>query len=142
MLEMESSVSLVVLHVPCFLLTLSNVEIARDEMRHLGLAGNMLCAIGGKPTLYDLTPEFPSTLFSTSLNLTLAPATRETIKLFVDVSHSLPCVSISRLRLLLQVEAPASDWQEMKNQVLPTYQSIGEFYDGLEIRTFPTALSP
>ena len=121
---------------------ISNVEIAKDEMFHLGLAGNMLCGIGGKPNLYNLTPEFPSTLFSTSLTLTLAPATKQTIQLFVDVSGSLPYISISRLRLLPQIEAPMTDEQNFGIEVLPTYKSIGEFYEGLQIRTFPTALSP
>ncbi|KAF8343249.1 ferritin-like-domain-containing protein [Amanita rubescens] len=92
------------------------IKIAKDEMFHLGLAGNMLCAIGGKPALYNSTPEFPSTLFSNNLTLTLAPATKETIKLFVDV------------------EAPMPDGKEdLSVEVLPTYKSIGEFYEGLEI---------
>ena len=71
---------------PCFLLNSDPITgIAKDEMVHLGLAGNILCSIGGTPRLYGNTPEFPAELFYAKLKLNLKPASKETIGLFRDV---------------------------------------------------------
>jgi len=86
-------------------------------MLHLGLAGNILCAIGGTPRLSSTIPEFPAVLFDTKLNLTMKPATKETIGLFVAI------------------EAPIVKHEPYSGipEVLSTYKSIGDFYDGLQI---------
>jgi len=86
-------------------------------MLHLGLAGNTLCAIGGTPRLYRNIPEFPADLFQTALKLTLNPAKKETIGLFMEV----------------EAPEPQHELFDLPTEVLPTYKSIGEFYVGLEI---------
>jgi hypothetical protein len=63
-------------------------------MLHLGLAGNILCAIGGTPKVYgnEYTPKFPVDIFyEEKVKLQLKPATKENIFTFVEVSiiHSL-----------------------------------------------------
>jgi len=92
------------------------IDVSREEMLHLGLAGNILNAIGGYPRLYgnEYTPEFPRTLFYTNLRLNLKPAVQDTINLF------------------MKVEAPQEHWDYQRiGGLLPGYESIGEFYKGL-----------
>jgi hypothetical protein len=63
--------------------------VVRQEMLHLGLAGNILTSIGGNPILYGetYTPSFPvSIFFEDKLMLHLWAATKENIKSFMDVS--------------------------------------------------------
>lgn len=59
-------------------------------MLHLGLAGNVLCSIGGIPRLVgaDYTPTYPRLLFEVDLEstLTLRPASKSAIELFKRVT--------------------------------------------------------
>jgi len=91
------------------------ILIAKQEMLHLGLAGNMLRSIGGRPQIYGegFTPEYPSYIFyEKRVKMEMKPATKEHIQTFVDL------------------EAPTP--QMMANfaaNLLPDYHTIGEFYE-------------
>lgn len=58
-------------------------------MLHLSLAGNILKAVGGKPTLYhsDIIPRYPSNLLHRvpELPLLLRAMTKKNLKTFVEV---------------------------------------------------------
>lgn len=58
-------------------------------MLHLGLAGNILCAIRGQPRLYGdaYTPGYPVGVFyeERKITLELKPATRDNIAIFTKV---------------------------------------------------------
>jgi hypothetical protein len=61
-------------------------------MLHLGLAGNVLCAIGGTPKIYGekFTPFFPVNIFyEDKVKLQLRPATKENVRTFVEVKMTI-----------------------------------------------------
>ena len=57
-------------------------------MLHFALAGNILCAIGGKPKLYGegFTPKYPTLIFSDNVQLNLRGTTKENLETFVMAS--------------------------------------------------------
>lgn len=57
-------------------------------MLHLALAGNLLCAVRGKPRVYGRSriPQYPSKIFYDKVPMNLKPARKETIKTFVKVN--------------------------------------------------------
>ncbi|KAG8993010.1 hypothetical protein FRB90_000815 [Tulasnella sp. 427] len=95
------------------------LHIVRQEMLHLGLAGNILCSIGGTPQLYgtDYMPEYPSDLFYSNGKVTfeLAPGNKETVATFAAIERPAPPPSSTK--------APRS--------LLQGYSNIGQFYTGL-----------
>lgn len=62
--------------------------VVKQEMLHLGLVGNILCAIGGTPKLYGerFTPKFPFKIFRDDVEVHLDAATEGQIATFVRVS--------------------------------------------------------
>jgi hypothetical protein len=65
------------------------IDVVKQEMLHLGLAGNILTSIGGQPILHgeSYTPSFPVPIFfEDKLMLHLRPSTKENIKSFMEVS--------------------------------------------------------
>jgi len=65
------------------------IEIVKQEMLHLGLAGNVLRAIGGTPHLYGeiYTPQYPVNIFyEKKVKMELKPGTKANIATFVEVS--------------------------------------------------------
>ncbi|TFK64360.1 hypothetical protein BDN72DRAFT_881553 [Pluteus cervinus] len=87
------------------------LRISKEEMLHLGLAGNILRSIGGTPSLHQYAPEFPQELFYDKVKLNLKPATKETIETFVAVERP--------------GKMPVDDDVYI---LLKDYKSIGEFY--------------
>jgi hypothetical protein len=66
--------------------------VVKQEMLHLGLAGNIFCAIGGTPKVYGekFTPIFPVNIFyEDKVKLELNPATKENVHTFVEVAKLL-----------------------------------------------------
>lgn len=60
----------------------------KQEMLHLGLAGNILRAIGAKPQIYgtEFTPRYPVGIFyEEAVKMELKPATRANIAMFAQV---------------------------------------------------------
>ena len=65
------------------------IEIVKQEMLHVGLAGNVLRAIGGTPLLYGeaYTPQYPVNIFfEKKVKMELKPGTKANIATFVEVS--------------------------------------------------------
>ncbi|KAG8856460.1 hypothetical protein FRB96_006426 [Tulasnella sp. 330] len=89
--------------------------VVRQEMLHLGLAGNILCAIGGTPKVYgpEYTPKYPVHIFyEDRVQLELKAATKDHVKTFMDL------------------EAPiVPTMMRVMGNILPEYHSIGEFYE-------------
>lgn len=102
----------------------------------MGLAGNILCSIGGSPKVYGhgVTPGYPCWLFYDNIPLALKPATKETIGSFVSVSETSchfinhKCIEISYPeRQIERPEQPVWALQE-DERILSNYHSIGAFY--------------
>ncbi|KZP10282.1 hypothetical protein FIBSPDRAFT_963272 [Athelia psychrophila] len=95
--------------------------IVRQEMLHLGLAGNILRAIGGKPLIYGpgITPHYPVDLFyHQTVKMDLKSATKDHIGVFVAVEAP--------------VEGPAEIVSASLGSeigILSNYGSIAEFYE-------------
>jgi len=66
------------------------LEIARQEMGHVGLVNNLLTAIGGSPHFHR--PNFPQEdrYGNTRIHLRLRPLTRETLQDFIEVERPRP----------------------------------------------------
>ncbi|CAE7153234.1 unnamed protein product [Rhizoctonia solani] len=92
------------------------IGVVKQEMLHLGLAGNILAAIGGTPTLYGLksTPEYPCQIFYDPIDLHLMPPNQDAIESFV------------------RLEAPTEVPDRPRGNILPGYPSIGAFYESLK----------
>ena len=62
--------------------------MAREEMLHFALAGNILCAIGGTPKVYGVnyTPKYPIQIFNDNVQLDLRATTKENLETFVKAS--------------------------------------------------------
>lgn len=73
------------------------VDVVKQEMLHLGLAGNILCSIGGTPRVYgrEYTPQYPSEIFYEPIEMNLAPATKDTVHSFMKVGFNIVASSIS-----------------------------------------------
>ncbi|CAE6511862.1 unnamed protein product [Rhizoctonia solani] len=94
-------------------------SVLKQEMLHLSLAGNLLCAIGGNPVLYhqEYTPKYPCEIFYEPIKLQLQPPHKESIKTFIKASLEKPELSP------MPYPAPGNP--------LPDYNSIGAFYQSL-----------
>ncbi|KAF8597163.1 hypothetical protein BDV93DRAFT_610515 [Ceratobasidium sp. AG-I] len=93
------------------------LSILKQEMLHLSLAGNIMCATGAQPRLYGklYTPEYECNLFyDNAAELHLMPASKTAMAIYT------------------QVEAPYLPPDRPKGNVLPDYHSIGQFYDALK----------
>ncbi|KAG8708888.1 hypothetical protein FRC08_018655 [Ceratobasidium sp. 394] len=89
--------------------------VVKQEMLHLGLAGNLLCATRGHPKLYGpkYTPEYPCEIFYEPTELHLRPPNKDAINSFI------------------QLESPFPVPDHVRTNVLPDYRSIGQFYEAL-----------
>ncbi|KAM5533430.1 hypothetical protein V8D89_012868 [Ganoderma adspersum] len=98
------------------------LAVAEQEMLHLALAGNMLRALGGTQLLYNkkFMPEYPSQILFDKIDMELRPADKKNLECF------------------LKIEAPYMPPPELEGgpmlfaEILPSYQSIGEFYKELQ----------
>lgn len=105
----------------------------------MGLAGNILCSIGGSPKVYGhgLTPSYPCRLFYENIALALKPATKDTIGTFVSVSlfscYFMNCEDIETIPRERQIEKPEQPvWALREDRhILSDYHSIGTFYRDL-----------
>jgi len=83
-------------------------------MLHLSLAGNILRAVGGKPTLYDLNyiPSYPMLMPGRvpKLWLQLRRATKANIQTYIDVCISLLFFEPAK-KLLLGRESRKAWWK-------------------------------
>ncbi|CAE7153636.1 unnamed protein product [Rhizoctonia solani] len=100
--------------------TARNIQrVVKEEMLHLGLAGNILSSIGTRPELYgpERTPKYELEMFYEPITLHLVPPHEEAIQTFVQLEAP-------------QQETPGHSrgpgWE------VDRYQSIGEFYESLE----------
>jgi len=95
-------------------------KVAREEMLHFALAGNILCAIGGTPKVYGekYTPQYPIQIFNDNVQLDLRATTKENLETFVKLERP--------------PKAQPESESEGVDHILPTYESIGEFYASLE----------
>ncbi|KAF8813149.1 hypothetical protein BYT27DRAFT_7158652 [Phlegmacium glaucopus] len=91
------------------------MEVCKEEMLHLALAGNTLYALGKIPTLYGQTfiPKFPEDILYTKIKMSLRDGRQENIQTFVDI------------------EAPSAPVKP-KLPAIPEYKSIGEFYQAIQ----------
>ena len=67
-------------------------EITREEMLHMGLACNLLAAVGGMPIINtpEVQPTFPGPLpgnVNPALIITLRRLTRDQVKVFMDIEY-------------------------------------------------------
>ncbi|CAE6526355.1 unnamed protein product [Rhizoctonia solani] len=95
--------------------------IVVQEMFHLGLAGNILTAVRGRPQVYGeaFTPKYPSEILYEGVLMTLAPAKKSQIENFAEVEQPVP----NRVDVM----------QENANtRTLGQYESIGQFYESLK----------
>ncbi|KAG8990268.1 hypothetical protein FRB90_001837 [Tulasnella sp. 427] len=94
------------------------ISVVKQEMLHLGLAGNILCSIGGTPCVYgnEFTPKYPREIFYEPVAMNLLPATKDTIHTFMKIEEPYPSPEA-----LFMKETP----------LLPEYDSIGQFYQYL-----------
>ncbi|KAG8741249.1 hypothetical protein FRC10_003129 [Ceratobasidium sp. 414] len=95
--------------------------VVKQEMLHLGLAGNLLCATRGQPKLYGpkYTPEYPCEIFYEPITLHLRPPNKDAIASFVR-SHT-----------SMELESPFAIPGHQRTNVLPDYHSIGQFYEAV-----------
>ncbi|KAH7332695.1 ferritin-like-domain-containing protein [Rhizoctonia solani] len=97
------------------------LEIVVQEMFHLGLAGNLLTAMRGRPQVYGeaFTPKYPSEILYEGVLMTLAPAKKSQVENFAEVEQPLPHrVDITQ--------------DEASTRTLGQYESIGQFYESLK----------
>lgn len=73
------------------------LDVVKQEMLHLGLAGNILCSIGGAPRVYgnEYTPKYPREIFYEPVEMNLLPGTKDTIHTFMKVGLEI-ILSLSR----------------------------------------------
>ncbi|KAG8698217.1 hypothetical protein FRC11_014572 [Ceratobasidium sp. 423] len=95
------------------------LDVVKQEMLHLSLAGNLLRATGGKPQLFgaDSTPAYPATIFKDSTPVILSEANEAAIKLFVKIEEP--------------VYSSGGTTPGTGTNVLPDYDTIADFYDSI-----------
>ncbi|CAE6476664.1 unnamed protein product [Rhizoctonia solani] len=93
--------------------------VLEEEMLHLALVGNILCATGGKPKLYgpNHTPIYPREIFYTPTKLHLWPPTTNAIKKFVELEKS---------------SKPGRGNNRGPANIMSAYNTIGDFYHYLK----------
>jgi len=97
------------------LATYKFLVVVRQEMLHLGLAGNILCSIGGTPKVYgpEFTPKYPVDIFyDDRVKLELKAAHKDHVQTFVELEAPVQVVKVGVLA-----------------NILPDYHSIGDFYE-------------
>ncbi|KAI0825348.1 ferritin-like-domain-containing protein [Trametes gibbosa] len=112
------------------------LSIAEQEMLHLALAGNMLCALDGKQLLYSqaFMPTYPSEILFDKIRMQLAPANKDNLECFLKIEAPYlpppvpPKEPVFLETNLLETRAAVAPKQEF----IPEYRSIGQFYENLE----------
>jgi hypothetical protein len=94
------------------------VDIAREEMLHMGIACNLLASIGGQPRIVQAAPRYPTDLpkhIHQGLQVALEPLSRDLL-----------------LRKFMVIEEPATLVVEDHEFVPSGSKLIGEFYDAVQ----------
>lgn len=105
------------------------LRVVSQEMLHMGLAGNILCSIGGYPALYrdpklqmgeHFIPEYPTSLLYQEIRLNLRAANKGNIRTFMELERPDPMVVPSGQSIVM----PSKD-------LFDDYGSIGAFYHSI-----------
>ena len=102
------------------------LEIAKEEMLHMGIACNLLVSIGGQPKILQRAPRYPTRLpkdIHAGLPVALAPLTRELV-----------------LNTFMAIEEPVNLLVDDPDFTSSGSMTIGQFYGEL-LKAFE-ALSP
>lgn len=94
------------------------VDIAKEEMLHMGIACNLLAAIGGQPTIVRAAPSYPTHLpqhVHKGLQVALEPLSRDLL-----------------LRTFMAIEEPATHVVDDPDFVPSGSTLIGDFYDAVQ----------
>jgi Ferritin-like len=94
------------------------LEIAQEEMLHMGIACNLLASIGGQPRIVQAAPRYPTDLpkhIHQGLPVALEPLSRDLL-----------------LRTFMVIEEPATLVVEDHEFVPSGSKLIGEFYDAVQ----------
>jgi hypothetical protein len=94
------------------------VDIAKEEMLHMGIACNLLASIGGQPTIVRAAPRYPTHLpqhVHKGLQVALEPLSRDLL-----------------LRTFMAIEEPATHLVDDPDFVPSGSTLIGEFYDAVQ----------
>lgn len=94
------------------------VQIAREEMLHMGIACNLLAAIGGRPRIVQVAPAYPTRLpkdIHEGLAVALEPLSRQLL-----------------LTTFMAIEEPVANLVDDSEFVPSGSTLIGEFYDKLQ----------
>jgi hypothetical protein len=94
------------------------VDIAKEEMVHMGIACNLLASIGGQPTIVRAAPRYPTHLpqhVHKGLQVALEPLSRDLL-----------------LRTFMAIEEPATHLVDDPDFVPSGSTLIGEFYDAVQ----------
>ena len=94
------------------------VDIAKEEMLHMGIACNLLASIGGRPRIVRAAPRYPTHLpqhVHKGLQVALEPLSRDLL-----------------LRTFMAIEEPATHLVDDPDFVPSGSTLIGEFYDAVQ----------
>ncbi len=108
------------------------MEVAIQEMLHLGLVNNLLTAIGGAPHIRR--PNLPTspTMYPKSFELDLRPFNEQTLSNFVFLER--PETVVSQDPASLAANRPQPQYVRARDIFFdrPEYQTIGHLYRGVE----------
>jgi hypothetical protein len=92
-----------------------------QEMLHLALSGNLLCALDGSLDLYNfnIIPEFPGKILYDKVDMNLDSANKANLELFTRLE-------MPYTPQFTALKAPAEE-------TIPDYHSIGQFYEFLQM---------
>ncbi|KAI0684995.1 ferritin-like-domain-containing protein [Cytidiella melzeri] len=95
------------------------LSVVKQEMLHMGLAGNILCSIGGTPKTYgpNYTPKYPREIFFEPIEMKLLRATRDHVQSFVNLEKPM---------------SPQVQLMSLDEPLLTEYHSIGQFYQEID----------
>jgi Ferritin-like len=94
------------------------VDIAKEEMLHMGIACNLLASVGGQPRIVQAAPRYPTHLpkhIHEGLPVALEPLSRDLL-----------------LRTFMAIEEPAAHLVDDPDFVPSHSTLIGEFYDAVQ----------
>jgi Ferritin-like len=94
------------------------VDIAKEEMLHMGIACNLLASIGGQPRIARAAPRYPTDLpqhIHKGLQIALEPLSRDLL-----------------LRKFMAIEEPATHLVDDPDFVPSGSTLIGDFYDAVQ----------
>jgi hypothetical protein len=94
------------------------LQIAKEEMLHMGIACNLLAAIGGQPRIVQVAPAYPTRLpkdIHEGLAVALEPLSRELV-----------------LNTFMAIEEPVANLVDDPEFVPSGSTLIGEFYDKIQ----------